>query len=265
MRRKYLVLPVVFLLSAVCLPLDAQQHGILTNSLGMKMVRVEPGTFKMGSFVSRDLWYEQPVHDVMISQPFYISETEVTVEQFRQSKPDFEGTAAHRPYVAGVSWDDARAFTEWLSKKEGKPYRLPTEAEWEYVARSGSDGSQSQAKGQLDKPNAWGVKNMLAGPREWCLDWFGEYSSAKQTDPVGPESGNVKVVRGGALDLEERNRGEIDFSRPQARLAMPPSFGRYGNSLEKNDLTTGERPGLIGVWYRRTDFTEPRRPTLLHG
>jgi hypothetical protein len=230
-----------------------------TNSIGMKIVRVEPGSFRMGDPRDRTAWNEAPAHEVTISQPLLVSETEVTVEQFRRFRPGFDGTPAYRPYAAGVSWDDATAFAEWLSRKEGRPYRLPTEAEWEYVARAGSDDAKAQARERLDEPNAWGVRNMLAGPREWCRDWFGEYAPGRQTDPVGPESGNVKVVRGGGLDREERYRDPTDFGRPQTRLAMPPSFGAGPGSPPRTaDPTAGNPEGLIGVWYRTTEFSDPQ-------
>jgi len=258
MRNKILVFFAALSLGSLVCFIQAQQPGGAPNSVGIRMVRIEPGTFPMGSNLKRDLWNEQPVHQVTISRAFFISETEITVEQFRQFKPDFEGTAAYSPYAAGVSWHDAKAYTDWLSKKEGRPYRLPAEAEWEYVAGAGSNDSQAQAKGQLEKPNAWGVKNMLAGPREWCLDWFGEYPAADQIDPLGMEGGNVKVVRGGTLDLEERNRGEVDFNRPQARLAMPPSFGPFAQEVTKSESPSGDRAGLIGIWYRGTSFKEPQ-------
>ncbi|NWG12214.1 MAG: SUMF1/EgtB/PvdO family nonheme iron enzyme, partial [Acidobacteria bacterium] len=158
---------------------------------------------------------------------------------------------------AGMSWEDARAFAEWLGRKEGKPYRLPTEAEWEYVARAGSDDPEAQAIGQLDRANAWGVKNMIAGAREWCLDWFGEYSAEKQVDPVGPETGNVRVVRGGSLDSDERNNPKIDFWRPQSRLAIAPSFGPHAARARRSGPSDEPHPGLIGVWFRNTDFTNP--------
>ena len=252
-------------LAAMVLTLFGQvrRPSAVANSLGMTLVPIEAGVFPMGNAGKRDLWNEQPVHEVTISQPFFIAETEVTIDQFRQFKPDFEGTSAYRPYAAGVSWHDAVAFTEWLRKKEGKPYRLPTEAEWEYVARAGTEDIQAQAKGKIDTPNAWQVKNMLAGPREWCLDWFGEYPEGKQVDPVGPAAGHVKIVRGGTLDLEERNRGEVDFERAQVRLAMPPSFGPFGKPAMNKVSGDGDRPGLLGVWFRSLDFRNPQEADLL--
>jgi formylglycine-generating enzyme required for sulfatase activity len=112
---------------------NASEH--YTNTIGMKMVHIQRGHFMMGQDEGGD-WDEQPVHKVTITQPFYMSETEVTVEQFRQFRPNFTVIEEHGPYVAGISWYDAMAFCAWLSKKEGKPYRLPTEAEWEYACRA---------------------------------------------------------------------------------------------------------------------------------
>ena len=149
-----------------------------TNSLGMKMIPLQAGSFTMGSATRDDNWNERPAHKVTISEGFQMSETEVTLEQFRKFRPDFEGTLGCGPYLAGVSWKDAAAFCEWLSKKDGKPYRLPTEAEWEYACRAGtatpfSSGDQPPAP---ETANAWGLKNMHTGVREWCFDRYGEVS-----------------------------------------------------------------------------------------
>ncbi len=192
------------------------------NSIGMPLVRIAPGSFQMGvdstplapaltkgpSGVIYDRpsnagdYDETPVHRVTITQPFWIGATEVTIEQFRQFRPEFRGNSYYAPYAAGVSWEDAAAFCRWLSQKEGKPYRLPTEAEWEFAARAGtrtpfSSGAMPPEPGT---PNPWGVKNMHSGVAEWVLDWHGPYPAEPQTDPVGPERGSARVVRGGGLD-----------------------------------------------------------------
>ena len=114
-----------------------------TNSLGMTMVGIELGSFTMGS--TEGDWDESPVHEVTISRPFYIATTEVTNAQYEQ----FE--AEHRKYrgIRGVSskdneaavyvsWNEATAFCRWLTRKEGRPYRLSTEAEWECACRAGT-------------------------------------------------------------------------------------------------------------------------------
>ncbi|HEO72446.1 MAG TPA: formylglycine-generating enzyme family protein, partial [Candidatus Hydrogenedentes bacterium] len=115
-----------------------------TNTLGMPMVRIAPGTFTMGQEQGGD-FDERPAHAVTISRPFYISATEVTNAQFEQFAPDhrsLRGTdgisKGDNEAVVFVSWHEAVAFCKWLSEKEGKPYRLPTEAEWEYACRAGT-------------------------------------------------------------------------------------------------------------------------------
>jgi formylglycine-generating enzyme required for sulfatase activity len=199
-----------------------------TNSVGMKLVRVEPGSFEMGvdsaplppaltkglRGVSWDRpdgngdYDEIPVHKVTITKPLLIGETEVTVEQYRQFKPDYNGPEHWAPFAAGISWNDASAFCEWLSKKEGKPYRLPTEAEWEYVCRAGTRTpfSAGLTPDERGVANQWGVKNMQAGVPEWCFDWWARYPDQPQTDPIGPATGTAKVVRGGALDWRKNPR-----------------------------------------------------------
>ena len=135
-----------------------------TNSISMKMLYIEKGSFLMGaqpdSFhigkptsTSKDAPSadEQPAHHVTISKGFYMSETEVTIRQYRQFKKEYSGTGYFEPYATGISWDEAQAFCKWLSKKEGKPYRLPTEAEWEYAARAGTTTAMD---GHTMKPGA---------------------------------------------------------------------------------------------------------------
>jgi len=261
----------VAMLIAACLPgagffaTEASQTEEFTNSVGMKMIRINPGSFDMGSTLGRDFWDEQPVHKVTITRSFYVSETEATTEQFRQFKPEFQGAAEHLPYAAGVSWYDAVAFCEWLSKKEGIPYRLPTEAEWEYACRAGtttlySSGNNPPAQGL---PNQWGLKNTHTGVREWCLDWYGEYPATEQVDPVGPECGMARVVRGGLLDDGGRNEYRKIFNASSSRASIAPAFGPYYNDSPANtppgkhagEMERPERtdirvyPGLIGTKY----------------
>ncbi|RPJ51626.1 MAG: hypothetical protein EHM23_33890, partial [Acidobacteria bacterium] len=238
--------------------LAADNGKSFTNSVGLLMLRIEPGTFVMGTLADRDHWTDQPAHQVSITYPFYVSETEVTTKAFREFRRDFRGNAKHEPYVTGLSWHEAVAFCQWLSRKEGKPYRLPTEAEWEYVARAGWEpGAARPAVGQA---NPMGVKNLLTGPREWCRDWFVEYSFEAQTDPVGPAAGLVKVVRGGALDLEERNDPKIDFYTPHVRLAVGPAFGTYSapELPPLSSTTDTPRTGLVGLWFENPDLTDPQ-------
>jgi formylglycine-generating enzyme required for sulfatase activity len=235
-------------LCAVASVAAAQQ----TNSVGMRMVRVEPGSFTMGASdtpLPKELatkpylpfgdFDEKPAHRDRITRPFSVSATEVTnaeYEQFDPSHRKLRGklgfSKADDEAVVFVSWNDAVRFTEWLSKKEGRPYRLPTEAEWEYFARAGTTTpfhtgdslpapfrknaklswypDPDREKGDeivrltvgKTPPNAWGLYDVHGNVEEWCLDWYGPYEAAAQSDPVGRVSGDFRVTRGGSHSTE---------------------------------------------------------------
>lgn len=215
---------VVFAAQAV-----GEEEGSMTNSLGMKMVRIEPGDYEQGS-ESGD-YDEKPVHTVVISAPFYMGITPVTNAQYEEFDPahkELRGKAGlstgDNEAVLFVSWHEAVAFCEWLSEKEGKSYRLPTEAEWEYACRAGTTTAYNTGDElpelyhrhqQIEwepvavslevgttPPNAWGLQDMHGLVDEWCLDWYGPYISDTQTDPVGYASGISKVTRGGSHSVE---------------------------------------------------------------
>jgi formylglycine-generating enzyme required for sulfatase activity len=209
------------------LPLAAIAADPLVNSLGMKLVPIPAGSFVMGSEQKPANWDERPLHRVTIGAGFLIADSEVTAEQFHQFKPDAPLNARYAPAAAGITWDDAVAFCDWLSRKENRTYRLPTEAEWEYACRAGRpDGTAWETA--ADAPNPWGVRNLLAGPVEWCADWYGEYDFAPQRDPSGRSGGFVKVVRGGYLDTPEKYK-PAPYLRPSNRAGAPPSFGPYAD------------------------------------
>ncbi|MHC4574118.1 MAG: SUMF1/EgtB/PvdO family nonheme iron enzyme [Planctomycetota bacterium] len=217
-----------------------------TNSIGMKLVRIKAGSFMMGQdreaggrsitltygdrrFMGGEL-DEQPVHRVTISKPFYMSATEVTNAQYEQFDPSHRKFRGRKGLsneddeaVVNVSWHDAMAFCKWLSRKEGRPYRLPTEAQWEYACRAGTTTrfntgdtlpkvyhKAQKHKSRPDKvstrigvtpPNAWGLHDMHGNVEEWCYDWYGPYEPGQQTDPVGRKTGLWKVVRGGSHNV----------------------------------------------------------------
>ena len=200
-----------------------------TNSLGMRMVRIEPGSFDMGS--DGGDFDERPVHRVTISRPFYLSATEVTNAQYEQFRADHRRLRGQRQLsihddeaVVCVSWRDAVAFCRWLSEKERRPYRLPTEAEWEFACRAGTPTAYhtgdtlpdvfhksqrfrwdpqpvSLAVGHTP-PNAWGLYDMHGNVEEWCWDTYGPYEPGAQVDPVGRASGEMKVTRGGSHNTD---------------------------------------------------------------
>lgn len=187
--------------------------------------RVGKGPVQGKGRIGSDIFNEQPRHAVTITRNFQISETEITIDQFRKFRPDYPGYEKFAPYASGISWHDAAAYCEWLSKQEGKPYRLPTEAEWEYVCRAGTESvfSSGDSKPEPETANRWGVKNMHTGVAEWCRDWHGIYPEEAQVDPVGPTDGWFKVVRGNCLDYTQL--GQPYYARSANRAAAPPSFG----------------------------------------
>jgi formylglycine-generating enzyme required for sulfatase activity len=226
------------------------------NAVGMKMIYVAPGSFMMGaaqdSFhlekftdMSKDApyWDEKPVHKVTITRGFYMAETEVTISQFREFEKTYRPTDFFAPYATGISWNEATAFCKWLSKKEGRTYRLPTEAEWEYACRAGTTGMfWSGDRPAAEDVNPWGLKNMESGVPEWCQDWLGPYPDTAVTDPVGYDHGWGRVVRGGALDTRE---GRGDTYRPDTAAVFYRAANR--SSLPPDDPGKGSgRPHFVG-------------------
>ena len=258
--------------------LAAETPPRFTNAIGMQMVLIEPGSFTMGSEADDPLadWDEYPRRQITISRPFYMATNEVTVEQFRQFRAEARGTPLCRPLMAGVSWHDAVAFCLWLSRKTAKPYRLPTEAEWEYACRAGTStpyatGATLPARGSA---NAWGLKDMHGGVAEWCLDWHGEYPAEGEVDPVGPGSGRVRVVRGGYFDdapsanmqrilgADWVAEGNHRYLRSANRAGMAPAFGPYTPPpippkrpapRPRGNL----KPGLLGRYFGNVNLTAP--------
>ncbi|NBV20420.1 MAG: glycoside hydrolase [Proteobacteria bacterium] len=245
---KPLVLLFATALAFACVAADAPNY--LTNSIGIKLVSIAPGTFAMGqdgpgtdyqmnkhpAEFDRSEWDEKPAHQVTISQPFLLGATEVTLGQYRQFKPKHRIRSGDDEAATGVSWNDAVAFCDWLAKREGKPYRLPTEAEWEYACRAGTktlfntgdtlptghhrwfgDAGRRQlyftnlamppeyqvVAGPVSlrvaqtPPNTWGLHDMHGNVAEWCADWYGPYEAGAQTDPLGRSDGDFRVFRGG--------------------------------------------------------------------
>jgi formylglycine-generating enzyme required for sulfatase activity len=223
--KPFLVMLSCFLAFGPGLGLAAVQADEKTNSIGMKFVLIPAGSFTMGA----DKHFENanddetPTHRVTISQPFYLGKYEVTQEQWvavmGENPSNFKGR--NNP-VEQVSWDDAQAFISKLNQKEKTDkYRLPTEAEWEYAARAGTNttysfgddagqfgqygwydgnsGETTHPVGQL-QPNAWGLHDMYGNVWEWVQDWYGEhyYADSPSSDPPGPASGSSRVFRGGS-------------------------------------------------------------------
>ncbi len=190
------------------------------------MVSVKGGCFEMGNTFKRYFSNEQPAHEVCVGE-FSIGRYEVTQKEWSalmdRNHSHFKG--CEMCPVENVSWDTVQVFIEKLNEKTGGSYRLPTEAEWEYAARSGGRKEQwpgTNEKGEigeyifyhgyardrthpvgLKKPNALGLYDMSGNISEWVSDWFGRnyYKESPGKDPRGPETGKVKVHRGGSWDV----------------------------------------------------------------
>jgi len=205
---------------------------------GVVFVLIEPGRFRMGSDAAGDS-AEKPAHDVEITRPFYLGETETTVAQWRvyvratSCKHDPGGRSDRHPQ-AEVSWQDATAYCEHFG------YRLPTEAEWEYACRAGSTADRygeaaeiawyDVSAGKVErpvrtkKPNAWGLYDMLGNLQEWCADAFDErfYARSPKQDPCNTV-GDARVLRGGSW-FED-----VEISRAPGRFGDEPTI-RYANA-----------------------------------
>ena len=217
-----------------------------SNYLGMKLTKIEAGEFYLGfegntlpeALIGREThrqngdFDEHPAHKVKISQSFHISICQVTNAQYEQFDPEHRKLRGKRGFsteddeaVIFVSWYDAVQFCQWLSDKEGVPYRLPTEAEWEYTCRAGTrtpfhtgntlpesllknagalrQGNETVPLSVGEPPsNEWGVYDMHGNVEEWCYDWYGPYQPKMEVDPVGREEGDFKVTRGGSHSTE---------------------------------------------------------------
>jgi len=257
-----------------------------TNSIGMKLVLIPPGEFIMGSSVSEaGRQANEIAHNVRITKPLYIGIHEVTKAQFARfveannyqtyaekdgeggwswseteskflNKPEFtwrdlgfDQTDDHP--VLNVSFHDATAFCQWLAEEEGKTYRLPTEAEWEYTCRAGTttrfysgddpeelvkignlaDGPNKAKDGYVFtapvgqyQANAFGLNDMTGNAWEWCADWYDDdyYRWSPTDDPQGPTTTGLRLLRGGSWDFG------ADDNRSAYRGHCGPG-GRYYN------------------------------------
>ena len=213
--------------------------GAVINGLGVMSARPEHGD-----------WDEHPAHKVTLTHGFLISKNLITVKEFQQFDPSYKPVAEYSDYVAGVSYEQAVAYCKWLSKKIGRPYRLPTEAEWEYAARAGTQtpfftGDTPPQPGQA---NPWGLV-IAEGTPEWVADWYAPYQAGAQVDPTGPRDGHYRVVRGGGLDSRHPKPGQIYpamapyFMRSSNRASMAPSYAsKSGNIGFRVVQAPGPRP-----------------------
>lgn len=203
-------------------PTPSGTETIRVNGVSFKMVKVEGGTFTMGATPEQGSdagENEYPAHQVTLSS-FSIGQTEVTQALWQAvmgNNPSSFSIDDELP-VEQVSWEDCQVFITKLNQMTGKQFRLPTEAEWEYAARGGNKSKGYKYSGSNDvnevawywmncgsithpvgtkKANELGLYDMSGNVREWCNDFMGNYTEEAQTNPTGPTTGVVRVVRGG--------------------------------------------------------------------
>lgn len=228
----------------------AEKTTFTVNGVSFNMIAVKGGTFTMGatseqgSDADSD---EKPTHQVTLSD-YCIGETEVTQELWQAvmgSNPSYFIGNLQRP-VEYVSWNECQEFIKKLNQLTGKTFRLPTEAEWEYAARGGSQsqGYKYAGSNTIDdvawytnnssstshpvkqkQPNELGLYDMSGNVWEWCQDWYDSYSSTPQTNPAGPSSGSHRVNRGGswgsnAGDCRVSNRDDNTPSNRNISLGL---------------------------------------------
>ena len=216
------------------------QNKTFVNSVGMEFVLIPAGTFTMGSPPDDPLRDEgENQHTVTISRPFYLQTTEVTIGQWRKIMTKgpfgfFKRRKGHPDLpVSRTCFYDTKAFIEKLNNLSEGRYRLPTEAEWEYAARAGTETAYSwgdhidcdlamfaNKKGRFDNcrakikqkglpldgpapvksfaPNPWGLYDMHGNVWEWCKDWYAPYKPGPLIDPQGPKDATYRVRRGGS-------------------------------------------------------------------
>jgi formylglycine-generating enzyme required for sulfatase activity len=234
----------------------------IVNSVGMVFVPVPAGEFQMGTPIQKPnkkkpkqkpklKGPDMPQHMVKITRPFYFGVCEVTQQQYEAVMG--ESPWAGKPlikvgpnYAASyITWNKANEFCKKLSEQEACQYRLPTEAEWEYACRAGTqttysfgdDSGQLADHGWFDEnaykqdnqhphiagqktPNPWSLFDMHGNVWEWCQDRYGDYTNQEATDPQGPEKGRRRVWRGGSFAdarVNTRSATRISYGRRDYR------------------------------------------------
>lgn len=228
------------------------QDELAGGGRGPQMIVIPPGRFRMGDLHGQGDDNERPVHEVTIAHNFALARLEVTFDEFdRFAKatgrplPGDEGWGRGDRPVINVTWQDANAYARWLAEQTGQPYRLPTEAEWEYSARAGTEslfwwgdemkegyavcdgcdsrwGSQSTAPVGSMKANPWGLHDLSGNVDEWVADCYQtDYSHAPTDGSAEQMTGcSQRVMRGGSwFDIPR-------LTRPASRYRHPANTSR---------------------------------------
>jgi formylglycine-generating enzyme len=292
--RRALLLTIAAAFPIACLD-AAEGPKIVANSIGMKLAAVEAGSFTMGAGAAN--WDEKPEHKVTVSA-FMMSVTEVTnaqYERFDATHKKLRGklgfSKADDEAVVFVSWHEAVAFCTWLSKKESQPYRLPTEAEWEYACRAGTTTPYHTGK-TLPKAfhknvklcwfpgrgkdkavaltvgstpaNAWGLHDMHGNVEEWCSDWYGPYTKADPSRPV-----RMRRLDGACVPLDNSWYDPVGYKDGDFKVTRGGSHSttlEFLRSANRSGALPDDRSWLIGFRVVKGDtpattpLAKPARP-----
>ena len=274
MKKMYLIcgllMPILFIATSCKEKINPNAEITVTvvktftiTGVDFRMIEVKSGEFMMGatSEQAEAQYIAKPAHKVKLTKDYFIGETEVTQalwEAVMGSNPSESGKSGSLP-VEHVSWNDICGKGGFLEKlnyvlkgqlPEGRKFRLPTEAEWEYAARGGHKSPKVQTmysgSGNIDevawsnnnsedkthpvkslKANSLGLYDMSGNVWEWCSDWYGatyykDCSNADTvTDPQGPETGSYRIMRGGTC------LSALVFCRVSFRtMVLPDARGR---------------------------------------
>jgi len=230
---------------------------------GMEFVWIPPGTYMRGSPDGEGSSNERPQHEVTLTQGFWMGKYPVTKAQWEivmDTIPWLDSNGSPRNEVSldpdspvqYVNWDHAMSFIHALNDQGGPLFRLPTEAEWEYAARAGTttrfhfgddpfgtelphyawynvNSPNYPPRVGQKPPNPWGLYDMHGLIWEWLHDWYGSYTSDPQTDPMGPNSGTTRALRGGAYhngmgNLRSAGRGAREPSTTSSYVLVGYGF-----------------------------------------
>jgi len=249
-----------------------------------EMVYVDGGKFQMGSNYNN----EKPVHEVTVND-FYISKYPITVAQYRlfcdetrsrkmpEMPKEFGGWLDDHPII-NVTWEDAKEYCKW---KNG---RLPTEAEWEFVAKGGNKSKNYEYSGSdqvndvadiassktypvgSKAPNELNLFDMSGNVWEWCMDWHDHYRGESQNNPQGPTEGNERVQRGGSWRGPTENQLQVtirrgdnpknicdnvgfrlvkDIQLPEQKPLKPPIIAQQEQQLESVTLQVSKLETIV--------------------